>query len=207
VDSTGAKRRVQALTANGWSMTRLATHLHCHPSTISRLLRSTTITRNIDYAIRNIYTRLAEQPVSTATPGERTSVEAARRYAETHGWATPDRWTDIDHDLRPHTRGAETDIDQIAVSRVLDGQPTQLTYRERRLAAQLLTARGLSLHDIAERLAVRPRTVSRYRRALADPKDPARQQAPSLAQRSGAVRPHGDASRSIAGGARGPRSR
>jgi transcriptional regulator with XRE-family HTH domain len=207
VDSTGAKRRVQALTANGWSMTRLAAHVHCHPSTISRLLHSTTITRNIDYAIRDIYTRLAEQPVSTATTGERISVEAARRYADVHGWATPDRWTDIDHDLQPHSRRADTDIDQVAISRVLDGQPTQLNYRERRLAAQLLTAEGLSTRDIAERLAVDPRTVSRYRSARADPKDLPRQQAPSLAQRNAAAGPHGNASRPIAGAARGPRSR
>ena len=47
-------------------------------------------------------------------------------------------------------------------------QTTQLNFRERRLAAQLLTARGLSTRDIAERLAVDPRTVSRYRRAVAD---------------------------------------
>jgi AraC-like DNA-binding protein len=111
VDSTGAKRRVQALIANGWSMTRLAPHVHCHPSTISRLLRSTTVTRNIDHAVRDLYTRLAEQPVPTATTGERSSVEAARRYADAHGWATSDQWTDIDHDLQPHSPRTDTDID------------------------------------------------------------------------------------------------
>lgn len=181
VDSIGAKRRLQALIANGWSMTRLATHLHCHPSTISRLLRSTTITRTIDHAIRDLYTLVADQPVSIATAGERSSVEAARRYANAHGWATPDQWTDIDHDLRPRSRRADTDIDQVAISRVLDEQPTQLNHRERRLAAQLLTAQGLSLRDIAARLAINPRTVSRYRRDLADPNDLRKQEAPTLA--------------------------
>ena len=121
-------------------------------------------------------------PCSTATAGERSSVEAARRYADAHGWATPDRWTDIDHDLRPHSPRADTDIDQVAISRVLDEQPTQLNHRERRLAAQLLTAQGLSLRDIAARLAINPRTVSRYRRDLADPNDLRKQQAPTLRQ-------------------------
>jgi DNA-binding NarL/FixJ family response regulator len=178
--------------------------VHCHPSTISRLLRSTTATRNLDHAIRQIYNLLAEQPVSTATPGDQTSVETARRYAEAHGWATPDRWTDIDHDAWPQNAGAETEIDQIAVSQVLDGQTTRLNYRERRLATQLLTARGLSTRDIADRLAVDPRTVSRYRGALAASKDLPKRQAPALAQRSAAAGPRRSASRPIEGGARGP---
>jgi transcriptional regulator with XRE-family HTH domain len=180
VDSTGAKRRLEALIANGWSMARLGTHLHCHPSTISRLLRGTTITGSIDHAIRDLYTRLAEQPVPTTTAGERTSAETARRYANAHGWATPDRWTDIDHDLRPRSPQANTDIDQVAISRALDGQPTQLNHRERRLAAQLLTAQGLSLRNIAARLAINPRTISRYRHDLAGPNDLRKRQTPTL---------------------------
>jgi AraC-like DNA-binding protein len=202
VDSTGAKRRLQALIANGWSMARLATHVHCHPSTISRLLRGATITGNIDHAIRDLYTLLADQPLSTATPGERSSVEAARRHANAHGWATPDQWTDIDHDLRPRSPRADTDIDQIAISRVLDEQPTQLNHRERRLAAQLLTAQGLSLRDIAARLAIHPRTVSRYRRDLADLNDPRKQQAPTLAPTS-ATGPPRHANGPLPGGAHG----
>ena len=205
VDSTGAKRRVQALIANGWSMARLAAHVHCHPSTISRLLRGTTVTRNLDHAIREIYNLVAEQPVSTATRGERISVETARRYAEAHGWATPDRWTDIDQDLQPQNAGAETDIDQIAVSQVLDGQTTQLNFRERRLAAQLLTARGLSTRDIAERLAVDPRTVSRYRRAVADLNELTnnkRSLSRPICTEAGS---HRRASRGIAGSCHGPR--
>jgi AraC-like DNA-binding protein len=204
VDSTGAKRRLQALIANGWSMTRLATQLHCHPSTISRLLRSTTTTHSIDHAIRDIYTRLAEQAVPTATTGERISVEAARRYADAHGWATPDRWTDIDHDLQPHSPRADTDIDNVALSRALDGQPTQLNHRERRLATQLLTAQGLSLRDIAARLATNPRTISRYRRDLADPNDLRERQAPTLAPSSGTAGRHRRANRPARRGVHGP---
>jgi len=104
----------------------------------------------------------------------------ARRYADAHGWATPDRWTDIDHDLQPHSPRADTDIDQVAISRALDGQPTQLNHRERRLAAQLLTAQGLSLRNIAARLAINPRTISRYRHDLADPNNLRKRQAPTL---------------------------
>jgi AraC-like DNA-binding protein len=87
VDSTGAKRRLHALIANGWSMARLATYLHCHPSTISRLLRGTTITGNIDHASRAPTPGWPTRPVPTTTAGERSSVDAARRYADTHGWA------------------------------------------------------------------------------------------------------------------------
>jgi DNA-binding CsgD family transcriptional regulator len=121
--------------------------------------------------------------VPSATPGERASVEAARRYADTHDWATPDRWADIDHDMRPRSPQADVDIDQVAISRVVDGQPTQLNHRERRRATQRLTAQGLSLRDIAARLAIHPRTVSRYRRDLAQRNDLRNQQAPASRQR------------------------
>jgi DNA-binding CsgD family transcriptional regulator len=141
-------------------------------------------------------------PITTA--GERTSVEAARRYADAHGWATPDQWTDIDHDLQPPSPRTDTDIDQVAISRALDEQPTQLNHRERRLAAQLLTAQGLSLRDIATRLAIHPRTVSRYRRDLADPNDLRKQQALTLAPNSGTATPHRHANRPPPGGAHGP---
>jgi DNA-binding CsgD family transcriptional regulator len=83
-------------------------------------------------------------------------------------------------DLQPHSPRTEHRHRPVAISRALDGQPTQLNHRERRLAAQLLTAQGLSLRNIAARLAINPRTISRYRRDLAEPNDLRKRQAPTL---------------------------
>ena len=107
VDSTGAKGRLHALIANGWSMARLATYLHCHPSTISRLLRGTTITGNIDHTSRDTYTRLADQ--ARAHHHRRRAQQRRRRpplrrhsrlgRTDPHQEALMDRHNDCDCDL------------------------------------------------------------------------------------------------------------
>jgi DNA-binding CsgD family transcriptional regulator len=85
-------------------------------------------------------------------------------------------------------------------------QPIQLNHRERRLATQLLTAQGLSLREIAARLAINPRTVSRYRRNIAGRNDLRERPAPTLAPNSGTAGPHRRVNRPAPGGVHGPRS-
>ena len=168
-DNTGSVRRLQALMALGWSMTRLAGQLHRHPSSVSRLLADSAFTATTDRAIRILYEQLATQPVPITSAGDRASIESARRYANARGWATPDRWNDIDRDRQPQPTAADdTDIDRVAVDRALHGPPVVMTLAERRVAARELTQQGLSLHEIAARLHTHPRTISRYRRAQPD---------------------------------------
>ncbi len=163
-DCTGTLRRIQALIALGWSMTRLAEHLGRDPSGISRLLTTRTVTVGTARNIRNLYPQLAWQPPPATTPGERASVEAARRYAHARHWPTPAAWDDIDTDPQPH-HGAPGDlhVDQVAVARAIDGEPIPLNHAERKYAVDQLTRRGLSIRQIAARLRTHPRTVSRYR--------------------------------------------
>lgn len=63
------------------------------------------------------------------------------------------------------TTTAEQIVDLVAVQRVIDGRAHHHTLNldEKRYAAHLLTADGYSAHDIATRLGVAPRSVTRWR--------------------------------------------
>lgn len=54
-------------------------------------------------------------------------------------------------------------LDEIAVELACYGEPVTLTVRERAEAVAVLTARGLSGKQIAQRLGLSPRSVCRYR--------------------------------------------
>jgi hypothetical protein len=58
-------------------------------------------------------------------------------------------------------------VDFLAVERVVNGDLPlpNLNEAEQELAAQLMTREGLGAEEIAERLAVEPRTITRWRAA------------------------------------------
>jgi DNA-binding NarL/FixJ family response regulator len=65
--------------------------------------------------------------------------------------------------LGGHRRGLGLDVDPIAVERAIGGERMPLTVPERLAATQRLTAAGMSANEIALRLGVASRTVTRYR--------------------------------------------
>ncbi len=106
-----------------------------------------------------------------APSAERRASDAARRYATARGWRPPLAWDDID----AGTPGAGSsdaglgsvvdDVDEIAVERAMTSDRVRLRPNERDEAIRRLTARGMSLRQIAARAGVSPRTVGRRRRA------------------------------------------
>jgi hypothetical protein len=90
IDAAASTRRVQALVAAGWSMSRLAERLGIHPGNFTPLAHGTRqVTVETAKAVHALYAEL----VDVAPPSERRwqqgSVTRARRYATEHGWAPP----------------------------------------------------------------------------------------------------------------------
>jgi DNA-directed RNA polymerase specialized sigma24 family protein len=56
--------------------------------------------------------------------------------------------------------------DEMAVERLVSGSPVQSYPADRKAAVEYLTARGLTARQIADRLRVSDRTVTRWRRSL-----------------------------------------
>lgn len=65
--------------------------------------------------------------------------------------------------LGGHSRIRRLEVDPIAVERAVLGERMRLTVPERHEVIQRLTASGLSANQIADRLGVAQRTVTRYR--------------------------------------------
>lgn len=60
-------------------------------------------------------------------------------------------------------------VDEIAVERACNGDPVTLTVAERAEAVRLMTAKGMTARQIAERLRMAERTVVRYRTSRGAP--------------------------------------
>lgn len=100
--NTGAKRRIQALCAIGWTQKELAERLGFAKLTLNRLAQGhyETLLVERDKKIRRLYDELSAIP-RFGTPEARKS----RAWARKNGWAPPLAWDNID-DLKERPKGA-----------------------------------------------------------------------------------------------------
>lgn len=115
VPSLGARRRVQALQALGWSRQRIAEEAGWTSSGALRYVtRSDTMTRATFDRILAAYERLCMM-----RPDD-MGADRARTWAKRHGYAPPLAWTDIDDpDELPDLGGIDTQVDPVVVARIL----------------------------------------------------------------------------------------
>lgn len=150
VDATGTRRRLQALSALGWSMDAVAPYFGVglaavHKWRIAEQVNTTTAER-----VRAVYDHLS----LTQGPSRRSQLNAARM-----GWPPPLAWDDdsIDNpDAGPAEGWRRTRQDDLRAAR---------EDRERRSAEiRRLNSLGLTAGLIAQRMGVSDRTVVRHRR-------------------------------------------
>ncbi len=181
VDATGTQRRIQALVTNGWAQEQLARRIGRQGRSFRRLLTQATVTAATARAVSAIYEQLWDVPPPTHTATENRAATKARAYATQLGWAPPMAWDDIDTDAEPpepppasaqnvttstHACGPhQRAIDEVAIQRAMDGDSGPLTPEERDEVVRRLTAQGVSIRKIAERIHASKRTVERRRRA------------------------------------------
>ena len=195
VDATGTRRRLQTLTALGWSVSCLALHTNRTVRTLRRILLAELVTADTARCVAALYEQLRTTPPPRRTGPERAAAERAVSRARTAGWRPPIGWDDIDTD-QDETRLAPTGggvsgiglaaadpnnvlvgdtclstsdgsllLDEVAVDRAMTGERLPLTKTERREAVARLTHQGLSARRIAELLHTTSRTVTRLRGA------------------------------------------
>ena len=93
-DSTGARRRLQALVAAGWSQARLARELGMTGANFGAMLRRDQVTAGTARAVSDLYDRLWNQPPPAHDQRARIAASRARSHAAQRGWAPPLAWDD-----------------------------------------------------------------------------------------------------------------
>jgi hypothetical protein len=147
-DST---RQLRALAADGWSLTQLADAAGIDEQTAWRTVHGyTTASRRTFAAVDALYQRLRLED-----PGDACAAVRSRRRAQRNGWTATAG--------EPSESGTTEDtVDQVAVDRVVAGQPVPLRAVEQQAALRRLA--GVQSDDeIARRLGVATRTVIRHR--------------------------------------------
>lgn len=174
VDSTGTRRRLQALIYSGWSVQRLADTAGVDRQALDAALAQHDVVARTARTVRDLYEQLWDTPPAAANPGEARGITLARHRAAKQSWAPPMAWDDDtidDPDALPaHLIEPETGtpgIDEVKVTLAIAGQrPGNLTRAERWVAVEHLAAQGLSDLAIAQRLGVSDKTILRDRQDL-----------------------------------------
>lgn len=135
VDATGTRRRVQALTCAGWSLSEISRRLGI-VRTNFRLHEDdcTLVSAATARAVRDLHDQLWDQQPPTATHWQQGAITRARRHAKRHGWVPTMAWDDEaiddpaatpttqtypgDHGVHPddigHFMGFASDLDDLA---------------------------------------------------------------------------------------------
>ncbi|HEY5482811.1 MAG TPA: hypothetical protein VIK31_03230 [Propionibacteriaceae bacterium] len=94
IDSTGTRRRLQALVTLGWSVSELGRRLDKTPSNMHTMLQAAMILEATRRRVVALYDELWDTPRIGATHHERVAVSRAKNYAAAHRWAPPLAWDD-----------------------------------------------------------------------------------------------------------------
>lgn len=94
VDATGARRRLQALVAIGWSQSKLASRLGMERSNFGALFERGQMRAETVRAIRDLYDELWSTLPPQEEHRDKIAANRARRYAAERGWAPPMAWDD-----------------------------------------------------------------------------------------------------------------
>ena len=97
-DAAGTRRRVQALTFGGWSLTKLAARLGWSRQVLQHKMGAAHVSAASAAKVRALYDELWDQAPAEGTKDEKRAAAMARRYARDHGFVPPLAWDDDDID-------------------------------------------------------------------------------------------------------------
>lgn len=101
VPALGAHRRVQALAARGWSLSKIGTRLGMEPSNFCSLMKREQIGAASWLAIAALYDELWDQEPPHTDWHDAGAYTRALNLAKRRGWLPPLAWDDIDTDPEP----------------------------------------------------------------------------------------------------------
>lgn len=179
VDGRGTRRRLQALVARGWSMSRLAALLGMRATNLPDVLARDRVRASTARAVAELYKRLWATNPPQSTPMQRSSVRRAKAYASSRGWVPPLAWDDIDTDEAPPAVAPDAGdiVDDAVVTLAIAGYKPRMTPPERAAVVRILHRERWGDRRIANWIGCAAETVLRTRQAAGLPGVMAEQQA------------------------------
>lgn len=167
VDRTGTVRRLQALSAVGWTFEDLGHRIGKHRSVLQQICRpkhGPTVNRDTAEAVRVVYEKLEQEDGPS---------DQGRQRAERKGWPDPSNWFGVDMDdpqAQPKIflqKLARKDflVDEVAVERLRFGHLSLADARPVDVMAvftNMRYAERLSAHEAAALVGVDDRVALRY---------------------------------------------
>lgn len=154
VPSVGTVRRLQALVAVGWSLTRLAPRLGMLPSNLHSLVhtRDQVLQATAD-SVAALYDEFWDQPPPHAAHHDLIAYRRALRYAADRGWLPPLAWDDEaidDPDARPATVDADNEpiVDHVVIQLALEGRRVKASKAEKLIIVDRWRKAGRTLVEL-----------------------------------------------------------
>lgn len=167
MSARGTHRRLQALIARGWSMSKLSERLGIHGRNFSTLMQRDQVFARTHRQVAALFDELWDQLPPREKWHDKIAYSRSIGYAKARRWLPPLAWDDIDTDEEPPVVEGDGDpVDEVAVDLACAGERVRLSVAERRVAIARLTAAGYADAAIAERLRLASRTVLRIRTEL-----------------------------------------
>jgi hypothetical protein len=101
VPATGTHRRVQALVARGWSISRIGRELGWDTGNFHAMLHREHVGATTHRDVATAYERMWNAEPPRSTHREKIAYSRSLGFAKRHGWLPPLAWDDIDHDPTP----------------------------------------------------------------------------------------------------------
>jgi hypothetical protein len=166
VPSRGAHRRVQALVARGWSLSKIGDRIGVNRSNMGSFMKRPLISVASSRAIAALYEELWDHPPPHEEWRDKIAYSRSLEYARRRRWLPPLAWDDIDSDEEPPVPDEEDDVDEIAVELAMRGDRPRLRPLERRECVRRLHAEKWSDGRIADTIGCATKTVERIRDEL-----------------------------------------
>ena len=95
INGTGTRRRLQALVAVGWSMSKLGERLGCTQANMWKIMSSRAeVEAQTARTVRALYDELWDQAPPMETRGDKASYTKSINLAKAKGWPLPMDWDD-----------------------------------------------------------------------------------------------------------------
>lgn len=151
VDSTGTRRRLQALVAAGWSQSKLAGRLGMLQTNFSRMVAAPAVYADTARKVAALYDELWDQQPPEDGHRDKVAASRARNMAASRGWPPPLAWDDdtIDDPTARPDLGAKVSRREALAEN----------------AEELIVGQGYTLEQAAERLGVTAGYLKEIRRS------------------------------------------